>query len=85
MSKTEGKLQEIEDKIKFYNELEFIYEEVINLPNIQYLNEDAKRIFLVENCKFKKPKNSAIQDFLSQNKLTYNKLTSYNELVSSIQ
>lgn len=78
MGKSEAKLQEIEDKVKFYNELEYIYEEIINLPNIQYLNEDAKRIFLVENCKFKKPKNSAINEFLSQNKLNYNKLTSYN-------
>lgn len=47
---------ELGEKSKFMSELMQIYEEVMSLPNLQYLNEDNKRIFIMENCKLKKPK-----------------------------
>ncbi len=33
-----------------------MYDEVIGLPNLQYLYQDNKRLFIMENCKFKKSK-----------------------------
>ena len=49
-------LLELGEKNKFLMELMQIYEEVMSLPNLQYLNEDNTRIFIMENCKIKKPK-----------------------------
>ena len=59
-------------------ELIEIYQQVMALPNLQYLYEDNKRIFIMENCKFKKPKIESM-------KLQFNKNSIYSEAQNAIQ
>lgn len=55
-----------------------IYNEVMGLPNLQYLNEDNKRVFIMENCKWKRPKVESL-------KVHFNKISAYSETQSAIQ
>lgn len=48
------------------------------LPNLQYLSEDNKRLFIMENCKFKKSK-------VDSPKLQLNKTIIYSEALTTIQ
>ena len=47
---------EMIEKFQFMEELLKIYHELMKMEDLKYLHEDNKRIFIMENCKQKKPK-----------------------------
>ena len=76
--KLEEKQKEIIEKTKFYHELEKIYQEVMQLSNFDYLEEDNQRVFIVENCKWKKFK-------IDNHRLELQKMSIYQDIITMVQ